>query len=53
MTKDEKEHKGSAFTKQIFCNANPNANGNDAEMSKQKFLNGSLILLEIGHLDQI
>ena len=53
MTKHKKEHKGSAFSKQFVCNANSNADDNDAGMSKQKFLNGSLILLEIGHLDQI
>ena len=37
MTKHKKEHKGSVLSKQIFCNADANANANvvtDADMSK-------------------
>ena len=56
MSKHKKEHKDPVFSKQIFCNTDTNANANviaDAEMLKKKFPNGPLILLEIGHLDQI
>ena len=56
MTKHKKEHKGPVFSKQVFCSADANANANvvaDAEMLKEKFPSGPLILLETGHLDQI
>ena len=56
MTKHKKEHNGFVFSKQIFCNADANVNANAvaaAEMSKQTFPNSPLILLEIGHLDQL
>ena len=56
MSKHKKEHKDPVFSKQIFCNTDTNVNANvlaDAEMLKKKFPNGPLILLEIGHLDQI